>query len=396
MTEQDSRITSRSLEDSEAPWLKPGTKAPRSTEPTTGSEAPPTLHEPWQQYVGGWQIAILLITLFAAILPGQPILSRFLLLVFGGVALFLLTRKETWKDMYWQEKWRRRDLKRQLAFQQPRVEELESQLETFHRTTLEELTQAKEVQENLLPPDEMERPGIRFAMHYRPSVSVGGDLYDVIPLTERFTACYLADASGHGVGAALMSVMLKFNIERLLDHLKVAAEEDLLCEEVLQHFMAQLNNALSKSLQGGRFISLALVIVDSRSGNVWAVNCGHNQPIHYSNAHGDTHEWEVLPNLVLGIMAEMEFEVNRFALQPGDKIVLYTDGITERTNSAGKEWGTHNLLHIVRENAHTEPCVLVRHVILANKTFAGAQEAEDDIAVMVLEYTGSTDLGVTS
>ena len=396
MTEQDSRITSRSLEDSEAPWLKPGRKAARSTEPTTGSEAPPTLHEPWQQYVGGWQIAILLITLFAAILPGQPIWSRFLLLVFGGVALFLLTRKETWKDMYWQEKWRRRDLKRQLALQQPRVEELESQLETFHRTTLEELTQAKEVQENLLPPDEMERPGIRFAMHYRPSVSVGGDLYDVIPLSERHTACYLADASGHGVGAALMSVMLKFNIERLLDHLKVAAEEELLCEEVLQHFMAQLNNALSKSLQGGRFISLALVIVDSRSGNVWAVNCGHNQPIHYSHAHGDTHEWEVLPNLVLGIMAEMEFEVNRFALQPGDKIVLYTDGITERTNSAGKEWGTHNLLHIVRENAHTEPCVLVRHVILANKTFAGAQEAEDDIAVMVLEYTGSTDLGVTS
>lgn len=336
---------------------------------------------------GGTQTLILLMVLGIAVIPlGLPIWGRVLIMALGGAILVLNHLLRQTREELWEEHWKRRDLKKKLNAQQPRVQELEAQLDKHLRSQAEELAQAKEVQESLLPTELTNYPQLQFALYYRPSVSVGGDLYDLIPLSPRYVALYIADCSGHGVSAALMSVMLKFNMERHQDELKIAAENNLLTEEVLQRFVVRLNNGMQKSLQRGRFVSFLLVTLDVETGQAMMVNCGHNQPILWRAAEASIEQLEVIPNIVLGIVEGMEFEANSATLAQGDKLILYTDGITERTNPAGREWGIHNLLHTIRENADSEPEALLRQIMLENKTFCGAREADDDMAIVAVEF----------
>ena len=208
----------------------------------------------------------------------------------------------------------------------------------------------------------------------RPANTVGGDFYDILPLPDGRVIVTVGDVAGKGSPAALLMALLLAMMRTLVDEGLESAK-----------LLARLNVQIVRHSPGSRFITLFYALYDPRTGQLEYVNAGHLPPI----IHRKDGSFEPLTsgNIALGMFEGSTYESHRAELQPGDAIVLYSDGITEAENTAGIAFDEAGLTATITAAATHEPEQLGRAVLAAVDEHAGDARLGDDLTVLVLSRT---------
>jgi hypothetical protein len=244
-----------------------------------------------------------------------------------------------------------------------------------------DLEVARQIQFGLLPFEPLERDGVRVATVMRPANTVGGDYFDLIDVGERRLAIAVGDVAGKGMPAALLMALLQGSLRTLLSAGFRGAE-----------LMAKLNRHLCASIPSNRLVTLFYGELDLDTGCLSYVNCGHNPP--FLLQVGERPARLSATAVALGILAEAEFEAMSVRLDTGDRLVLYTDGVTEAENAREEEFGEERLGGWL-EACRDEPCEqLVASVLSEVLHHCGSVRPRDDMTVMCVGRTKATPAAV--
>jgi serine phosphatase RsbU (regulator of sigma subunit) len=236
----------------------------------------------------------------------------------------------------------------------------------------EELNLARRIQRKSLISEFPEMPGCEVHALSIPSKQVGGDFYDVVPIGNGSYLIAIADVSGKGVPAALLSSMLQAS-------LRTQAESVGSLPDILRN----INALMYRSTEIQQFATFFLGRVDCSPSRLAFSNAGHNWPI-LMRANGEKLFLE-RGGTLLGIMEGVRFEEGHAPLHPGDRVVLYTDGISEATNAAGEQFGEERLVNFVQSLPRDMSARRVAEQILESlREFLGPVEPQDDMTLLVL------------
>lgn len=261
----------------------------------------------------------------------------------------------------------------------------------------EQLALAREIQHSFLPREFPFGQQLRCAVAYEACPGIGGDLFDFFAVGPRTVGFYIADASGSGVSAAMVSALFKFTFERWNSMLVPAASDTdntvdddsaVRFERQARRFLAALNISLSDILNKRMFVTFLMGLMDVETGEVLFLNAGHQPPIIWRTDATRLEEINLPANIPLGVVADFAFDAGYARLRPGDKMLLYTDGITERMDARDREFGQHNLNQVFRANAHKSPELILASIRLETNNFGGQRGADDDQAMVLVEYLG--------
>jgi sigma-B regulation protein RsbU (phosphoserine phosphatase) len=235
-----------------------------------------------------------------------------------------------------------------------------------------ELQIAYAIQTKLLP----ERmPEIRNADLFARSIparKVGGDYFDFFPIDDRRWGLAIGDVSGKGVPAALLMVMLR-------SLLRAKAIESTSSAVVV----SKVNRMILPDIDPMMFATLFYGIYDSETREFTYTNAGHNYPFCHRRG-GDISELET-DNLIVGMFDDYAYNEKRVLLSPGDRIVFYTDGITEAKNEAGEMFGIRRLRDLLEQPGEHPSQSEVQRIFTDVSRFAGDQPQYDDMTLMLLQ-----------
>ncbi len=248
-----------------------------------------------------------------------------------------------------------------------------------------ELEYAKEIQLSSLPsvfPPYPEKKSFDIYAGMYTAKEVGGDFYDFYMLDENHIAFLIADVSGKGIPAALFMMTAKTTIRDL-------AERGLGVDEIL----TQANEKLCKGNDAGMFVTVFIAIMDLKTGILKYSNAGHNPPL-VLRKNGTFEYVKVKAGLVLAGMEGMKYRVNETVLEPGERIFLYTDGVTEATNNDEKLYGEDRLYNFVNSHKYENAKVLINSLKQDIDDFVGDAPQFDDITMLLFDYFGNTPVRV--
>jgi sigma-B regulation protein RsbU (phosphoserine phosphatase) len=207
-----------------------------------------------------------------------------------------------------------------------------------------ELDRAHEIQIHLLPRETPQVQGYQIACAWQPAKAVSGDYFDVFPLSSGRMAVCIADVSGKGMGAALLMANLQASV-------RAFASADATPAQVCE----RLNVALCSNIAPGKFVTLIYGILAPAGKRFMYANAGHCLPLVVRA--GGAAELPETHDGVLGLFAEWKYHNNTLAIEPGDCLLLVTDGVLEASNHQNEEFGYERLISLVREKrnvgAHT-------------------------------------------
>ena len=257
----------------------------------------------------------------------------------------------------------------------------------YNKRVSEELELAKGIQTNMIPKD-----FDKFNNHREFSIygemhtakEVGGDFYDFFMVDDDHFVVSVADVSGKGVPAALFMVIAKTLLKDAAYRFKTPAE-------IFEH----VNETLCESNESGLFVTCWLAIFEISTGKLTFANAGHTSPVIYKD--GEISFLESKPNLMLAAMEGIPYKNHEISIKPGDRLFLYTDGITEATNSSNQLYGEERLLSIMKtEKAKNltskELLAFVRSDI--DKFVAQAPQF-DDITMLEMVYKSKNNESTT-
>ncbi len=239
-----------------------------------------------------------------------------------------------------------------------------------------DLEVAQQVQRALLPHALPDVPGYRFFAHYQAAQEVGGDYYDFVPLPGGRTAVLLGDVAGHGVAAAL--VMAKFGVEA---RVCLEAEPDPAVA------VTRLNVQMMRAAMPEKFVTLALAVLDPVAHEVAVVNAGHPSPL-LLRACGAVEE--VAPaeyaGLPIGIAAGDPYPCRSVRLEPGDRLLLFSDGVSDALGGNEQFFGADGIRAAIGA-AGSCPRATGEHLVRAVARHAAGCDPNDDITVVCFGRT---------
>src|SRR5215467_11302089 len=227
-----------------------------------------------------------------------------------------------------------------------------------------ELQEAAQIQRALLPARLAAPEGLTIAAATRSVRNVSGDYYDVIRLDEHRSAICIADVMGKGVGAALLMSNLQAAVRMLAPQMTDPSE---LC--------VRLNQTISTNGVPGKFITFFYCIVDTLAMRITYTNAGHNWPMLVRN-DGSCERLKT-DDVVLGTSWKWNYRQREIALRTGDRLVLFTDGISESADIAGNEFGEDQLCSLVSDNVHLVADQLEQLILNATETYRGGSLTDD-------------------
>ena len=266
---------------------------------------------------------------------------------------------------------------------QKMVRDLEIYVKNLKQVTTEkerintELNVARKIQEDMLPrkfPPFPERNEFDIYALAMPAKEVGGDFYDFFLIDDNHLAMVIADVSGKGVPAALFMVVTKTLIKNQAQLGKSAAE-----------VFTTVNNQLYEGNDENMFVTAFMGILEIDTGIFTYVNAGHNPPL-LKYANQDYNWLKAKPGFVLAGMENMEYHQNEITLKTGDKICLYTDGVTEATNNNDELFGESRLLEIMNNKKDSSLTEQLSQVKKEVDIFMSGGEQFDDITMLIMEY----------
>jgi sigma-B regulation protein RsbU (phosphoserine phosphatase) len=251
-------------------------------------------------------------------------------------------------------------------------EQLAGQLLTIQQ----EMETARQIQLSILPREIPSLQGLDIAARYIPMTSVAGDFYDFIVIDEKRIGILVADVSGHGMPAALISSMLK---------IALAAQTG--CASDPARVLAGLNQALCGKFQG-HFVTAAYVLVDTGKQSISYAGAGHPPLVVRDNSAAGTREF-VENGLFLGFFPDATYISIEIPFREGDWGVLYTDGIVETTNMSDEQFGVDRLKLFLESHHDLSACQLVDGVLDELSRWsdsASGREQEDDITLLAIHF----------
>jgi serine phosphatase RsbU (regulator of sigma subunit)/pSer/pThr/pTyr-binding forkhead associated (FHA) protein len=238
----------------------------------------------------------------------------------------------------------------------------------------EELRLARTIQQSLLPGKLPSDGWLRASGSSVASHEVGGDYYDMTVVNEHCWSAVVADVSGKGVSSALLASLLQGAL--------ITATEST---EAMRHRMERLNRFLIDRTGGEKYATVFYSLLD-RNGRFSYVNAAHCPPM-IVRANGERLELDANSTPV-GLVETAGFPVLAQQLAPGDKVVIYTDGVTEAQNTEGQFFGKRRLREIVEAHAK-DTCAMIHDAIQAGvAAFTEGAAQSDDITVLVVEFCG--------
>jgi serine phosphatase RsbU (regulator of sigma subunit) len=329
------------------------------------------------------------------IVQGMSLVAFFIIFILANSALLALFGKAQALEVVRQLELRLREQNLELADKNMALQNTNRELKRSQKILSDELAIAQQVQKRFLPKSFPHRDRLRFASLYRACSSIGGDLFDAFPVGERLVGFYIADVSGHGVPAALVTAVFKVTMDRTRASIERALEKGgqeehptdvLLNSDILKNNMQELNRSMAEVLPPGGFVSFIFGLLCLKRGRLLFINAGHNPPIMWRQDTQSVEEFSVPSNLPIGIGMDMDYEVVTTEVKVGDKVMLYTDGLTEQMNAQMEELGIQQLLEVVRREGSHEAEDILEAVEKETARFGGEIPPHDDQAAIIIEY----------
>ena len=233
-----------------------------------------------------------------------------------------------------------------------------------------EIDQARLISQKLLPAPDVVVPGLRTTAFFEPYAQMGGDYFDFLTTKNGDAAAAIGDVSGHGLPTALLVATAKAALDALLESGDSGSE-----------LFAKLNRLLFRSTDSRNYMTLALATVDS-GGRLALTNAGHPPP--YLLTGGEIRPLE-LPAFPLGLFEGKEFPTQTYPFTPGDRLVLYTDGIIECRDSKDDAFGFERLESVLRANVQAPIEDLRRAILEAVAGHCSAGVFDDDRTLVICE-----------
>ena len=237
-----------------------------------------------------------------------------------------------------------------------------------------EIDMGRSIQTEFLPASLPQIDGYEIAAWWEPAEQVSGDYYDLVDLPDGRLGLVVADVSGHGVASSLIMASVRAM-------LRVLAKGESQPEKIL----SALSHSIDPDLGSGRFITCLLAALNPATHEIAFANAGHSPALHFARSTGTFHE---LPSGCPPIGFSVEHAVTAgkpVAMEPGDLLVLATDGTIELKNEQGEMFGTPRLESLIRENRRQPAPNLLGTIRAAIAAFHPARRPPDDITLLILE-----------
>ncbi|HEY3730104.1 MAG TPA: SpoIIE family protein phosphatase, partial [Steroidobacteraceae bacterium] len=256
---------------------------------------------------------------------------------------------------------------RELSDKNAALEHAQAQLQA-------ELDVARALQIAILPAVFPSRPGCDGAARMIPASSMGGDFYDFIELPDGRVGLVMADVAGKGVPAAFFMAVAWTHLRDL------AAQypEPGAC-------LAHTNEVLCTQNPMALFVTVFYCVFDPATGQLRYANGGHNRP-YLRRANGSIETLDGTGGLFLGVMPGVTYPEHSLQLRPGDRLVLYTDGVTEAFSTSQEAYGTDRLIEQVKAHGDGTAATLVERICRSISGFADQAPQSDDITLAVLVW----------
>lgn len=240
----------------------------------------------------------------------------------------------------------------------------------------EEVRLAAVIQQDLLPQEAPRVPGYDIAGKSVAAQQVGGDYFDFIPLDDMGMAICLGDVSGKGLPASL-----------LMANLQATLRGQTLMDVSVSDRIRRANQLLFRSTDPEKFATLFYSVLDYKTHQLCFSNAGHENPI-LIKAQGDT--IRLIPGgTVLGVIDNFPFEEDNVAIDKGDTLVIFSDGITEAFDTDDNQFGEDRLIAVIEEKVDQTALELIESIIAAVRKFAGTAPQADDLTLVVMKRDAS-------
>ena len=238
----------------------------------------------------------------------------------------------------------------------------------------DDLSSARDLQMSMLPASCPEVEGYQIAASSTPAREVGGDFFDFFKIGEGKLGLIIGDVTGKSVSGALIMAASR-SVFRML------AEEELSVGET----MMRANRRIKKDIKSGMFVALLYAVHDVEDGSVGLCSAGQTQPLLLSAKTAEPTLVETVGDTFpLGILDEANYEETQLQMEPGDKVVYYTDGIVEAMNKHEDMYGFERLHEVVKSSPAENAEALMKDIIKDVSDFTGAAPQHDDLTIIVV------------
>jgi len=235
-----------------------------------------------------------------------------------------------------------------------------------------ELKEARAIQESLLPKSLPKVEKTTFAAYCVPLEAVGGDIYDIWEIEKGRYGLFIGDVTGHGMPAAFIGAMTKMALAYAP-------------KETPEGMFTDINDGLAQFMPTSRFVTAAVVIYESEKGRLLVARAGHPPPLLWRSATGKVEKLEP-KGLPLGVMAGAPFTGVEATMEPGDKLLLVTDGITETMNMSGKDLGVNGTADMFADAcAGGDIAHCIEYMLAKQIEFSEGRSFDDDNTLIGLE-----------
>jgi sigma-B regulation protein RsbU (phosphoserine phosphatase) len=237
-----------------------------------------------------------------------------------------------------------------------------------------EMATARAIQSAILPQALPAMRDLVIAVRYVPARAVAGDIYDFLPLDDSRLALLVADVTGHSVPAALIASMVKVAFSSQLPHADAPGR-----------VLGEMNRVLCGHFEG-RFTTAACVFIDADRAVVRYSLAGHPPPLLLKSSTGEIIELRE-GGLVLGLFPDAGYPMGEIRFDPGDRIVLYTDGVTEARDASGAWFGDHELRAFIDSHRDSSPGDFLDALLAHLRRWSGQNDGpfEDDLTVVAID-----------
>ncbi len=253
--------------------------------------------------------------------------------------------------------------------------DLQKELHETHKKLEKELKLVGEIQRSFLPSEFPYHPKLRLSACYQPSMQAGGDYYDVIPIDENHWGIVMADIAGHGVSAAVVMALTQWTVKEF--SLGITSPCNAL---------TTFNQVLARHLTSDHFVTMFYAALNLQTMKMTYASAGHGSMLHYSSNKKDVFQLKTENGFPLKSIEGDQYDEKSMVLSSGDKLIFFTDGVTEVMNSEQILYGQERLISLLHKHHDLPPEELVNKILTDSERFRGNYKRYDDFTLMAIEY----------
>ena len=255
-----------------------------------------------------------------------------------------------------------------------------------------ELEAAARVQQSFLPEAAPDVEGARFAWAYRPCQDLGGDYFNVFAFDRRHVGVLIVDVCGHGVASSLLTVSVARTLSALRGNRSLvmeasATEADAYRISAPSDVLRRLNTLYPMDMRARLYFTCLYGVLDLEKPCLRFASAGNPGPI-VVHSDGSTERHD-RPGIPIGLLADADYEDYTLALQPGDRLYFYSDGLSEERNPDGRLFGAERMRSVIADTVKLGLDESIAKLIGAVVAWRGSESLHDDIAIVATQLSGA-------